>query len=119
VSLSYLDGVRAQPDNLRRSATVVRAALAGPVAAGAITALEHGTLVAFGMGASNHAATGFANVLRAAGRPAFALSAGDRNGTWHHYHYCRNHDLVRAHGAEHTRVAHGGDAEASGLALRL
>jgi site-specific DNA recombinase len=24
-----------------------------------------------------------------------------RNGTWHRYYYCRNHDLVRAGGAEH------------------
>ena len=74
---SYLDGVRAQPENLRRSAEVVAAALAGPFGAGAAAAVRRGVLVAFGMGASTHAATGFAACLRRAGLPAMAVSASD------------------------------------------
>jgi glutamine---fructose-6-phosphate transaminase (isomerizing) len=77
VSVGYLDGVRGQPDNLRRSAVVLRAALAGPVGSGAVAALRRGALVALGMGASTHAAAGFAAVLRATGRPALGMSAAD------------------------------------------
>lgn len=77
MSVGYLDGVRGQPDNLRRSAARVRAALAGPVGSEAATAVQRGGLVALGMGASTHAAMGFAAVLRAAGRAAVAMSAAD------------------------------------------
>lgn len=77
MSISYLDGVRGQPDNLRRSAAVVGTALAGPVGADTVAALQRGGLIAFGMGASTHASAGFAAVLRAAGHPAVAMSAAD------------------------------------------
>ncbi|MEU5721815.1 hypothetical protein [Micromonospora sp. NPDC047738] len=52
MNLHYLDGVRAQPENLRRPAAAVRAALAGPAGAQAAAASRWGNLVAFGMGAS-------------------------------------------------------------------
>lgn len=85
---NYLAGVRAQPENLRRSAAIVRAALAGPIGArvaalagaggpGTAAASGPGLIVAFGMGASTHAAAGFAAVLRVAGVPAIAASAAD------------------------------------------
>lgn len=77
MSTRYLDGVRGQPDNLRRSAAVVRAALAGPVGSAAVAALGRGGVVALGMGASTHAAAGFAAVLRAANQAAVAMSAAD------------------------------------------
>jgi glucosamine--fructose-6-phosphate aminotransferase (isomerizing) len=60
-----------------RSASVVRAALARPVGARAAAAVELGCLLAFGMGASAHAAAGFAALMRRAGRPALAASAAD------------------------------------------
>ncbi|OKI44700.1 SIS domain-containing protein [Micromonospora sp. CB01531] len=69
--------MRAQPENLRRSAAAVRAALAGPAGAQAAAASRWGNLVAFGMGASAHAAAGFAAALRAAGLPATSASAAD------------------------------------------
>jgi glucosamine--fructose-6-phosphate aminotransferase (isomerizing) len=77
MSRSFLDGVLAQPDNLAQSASVVRAALAGPVGARAAAAVERGCLLAFGMGASAHAAAGFAASMRGTGRPALAVSAAD------------------------------------------
>ncbi|MGR6319866.1 SIS domain-containing protein [Micromonospora soli] len=77
MTLPYLDGVLAQPDNLRRSAEAVRTALAGPVGAQAAAVARWGSLVAFGMGASAHAAAGFAAALRADGLPATAVSAAD------------------------------------------
>jgi glutamine---fructose-6-phosphate transaminase (isomerizing) len=67
----YLDGVRAQPDVLRRSAETVRAALAGSAV---VDALHEGRVAVVGMGASAAAASGFAAALRAAGRPASAVS---------------------------------------------
>ncbi|SCG73306.1 SIS domain-containing protein [Micromonospora inositola] len=77
MTVAYLAGVRAQPDNLRRSAETVRAALAGPAGAQAAAASRWGSLLAFGMGASSHAAAGFAAVLRAGGLPAISASAAD------------------------------------------
>lgn len=73
----YLDGVLAQPENLRRSAEAVRTALAGPVGAQAASVARWGGVVAFGMGASAHAAVGFAASLRADGLPVAAASAAD------------------------------------------
>jgi glucosamine--fructose-6-phosphate aminotransferase (isomerizing) len=75
--VSYLDGVQAQPDILARSASVVTAALAGRVGSRMVSTVRRGNLLAYGMGASTHAAAGFAAVLRAAGRPATAMSAAD------------------------------------------
>jgi glutamine---fructose-6-phosphate transaminase (isomerizing) len=76
MSPPYLDGVRAQPGNLRRSAQTVRTALAG--AAGTrVAALRRGGTMVFGMGASRHGAAGFAAALRAAGMPAMSASAAD------------------------------------------
>ncbi|GII23809.1 SIS domain-containing protein [Planosporangium mesophilum] len=70
----FIDGVRSQPDVLRRSAAAVREALDG----GPVTELlGRGRIAAIGMGASTHAVAGFAAALRAAGRPAVALSAAD------------------------------------------
>jgi glucosamine--fructose-6-phosphate aminotransferase (isomerizing) len=67
VSRPYPDAVLAQPENLARSAAVVRSALA----AGAFhPALGTGRVAALGMGASAAAAAGFAAVLRGAGRAA-------------------------------------------------
>ncbi|HEX2356227.1 MAG TPA: hypothetical protein VHI50_07165 [Micromonosporaceae bacterium] len=77
MSEPFLAGVRAQPDNLVRSASVVRAALAGPAGARAVQAMRRGCLLAFGMGASAYAAAGFAAAVRRAGRPALAASAAD------------------------------------------
>lgn len=74
---SFLDAVRAQPRNLALSASSVRTALRAPAGKAALAALGSGRIVAFGMGASAAAATGFAAVLREAGRAATALSAAD------------------------------------------
>lgn len=69
MTVGYLDGVLSQPENLRRSADSVRALL---------TLIEiPGGLVAFGMGASSHAAAGFAAVLRDRGVPAISSSAAE------------------------------------------
>jgi glutamine---fructose-6-phosphate transaminase (isomerizing) len=65
----YLEAVRMQPDNLIRSRTVVGPALRS------LTVTS--PLIALGMGASGHAATGFAAALRALGFPAVALSAAE------------------------------------------
>ncbi len=62
---AYLDAVHMQPDNLTRSRAVVGPALG--------SVQLPGPLIALGMGASGHAATGFA----AAYRPAIALSAAE------------------------------------------
>jgi glucosamine--fructose-6-phosphate aminotransferase (isomerizing) len=63
---SYLDAVHAQPSNLVRSRAVVSSALE-------TLRLPPGLLVAFGMGASAHAAAGLAAVYE----PAIALSAAE------------------------------------------
>ncbi|HEV7899996.1 MAG TPA: SIS domain-containing protein [Planosporangium sp.] len=73
----FIEGVRSQPDVLARSAVTVRDALTGPLGGFAVEVLDRGPIAAIGMGASTHAVTGFAAALRAAGRPAFALSAAD------------------------------------------
>ncbi|MCW3844965.1 SIS domain-containing protein [Micromonospora yasonensis] len=80
MTVAYLDGVRAQPENLRRSALTVRAALAGPAGAQAAAVSRWGSLSAFGMGASGHAAAAFAAVLRADGLPVTSASAADLQG---------------------------------------
>jgi glucosamine--fructose-6-phosphate aminotransferase (isomerizing) len=77
MSREFLDGVLAQADNLARSASVVRAALAGPGGGAAAEAIRRGCLLAFGMGASAHAAAGLAAAVRLSGRPALAASAAD------------------------------------------
>ncbi|PWU46311.1 hypothetical protein DLE60_18675 [Micromonospora globispora] len=77
MSTPYLDGVRAQADNLRRSADVVAAALSGGIGSRMVETVRRGLTLTCGMGASTHAAVGFAAVLRAAGRPAIAVSAAD------------------------------------------
>lgn len=77
MTIAYLDGVRAQPDNLRRSAEAVRVALAGPAGAHVSAVSRQGSMVAFGMGASSHAAAGLAAVLRASGKPCISASAAD------------------------------------------
>jgi len=74
---SYLDGVRSQPANLRRSAAAVTAALAGPAGDAARAALGGGRIAVLGMGASAAAAAGFAAALRAAGRAAVAVSPAE------------------------------------------
>lgn len=76
MTVGYLDGVRSQPENLRRSAQTVRAALSGPAGAALTDRAQDGVL-AFGMGASAHAAAGFAAVLRQRGVPALSASAAD------------------------------------------
>ncbi|HEU4349013.1 MAG TPA: hypothetical protein VFR35_14640 [Actinoplanes sp.] len=80
MSVDYLEGVRSQPENLRRSADTVRAALAGPRGAELAALRAADGIIAFGMGASGHAAAGFAAVLRAAGVPALSASAADLIG---------------------------------------
>jgi len=74
---SFLDAVRAQPENLAASAATVRAALGSPAGAAALGALGSGRIAVLGMGASAAAATGFAAALREAGRPATAVSAAE------------------------------------------
>ena len=68
--LDYFDAVRAQPGLLAAAAPAVVAALPDVV-----PALDGVGVTAFGMGASTHAAAGFAAALRAAGRYAVAASA--------------------------------------------
>jgi glutamine---fructose-6-phosphate transaminase (isomerizing) len=63
---AFADAIRAQPAALRHALTVTRRWPAFD---------PGGLLVVFGMGASAHAARGFAAGLRQAGRPAVALSA--------------------------------------------
>jgi glucosamine--fructose-6-phosphate aminotransferase (isomerizing) len=70
VELDFLAAVRAQPGLLAAAAPAVLAALPD-----AVQALSGERLTAFGMGASTHAAAGFAAALRAAGRSAVATSA--------------------------------------------
>jgi glucosamine--fructose-6-phosphate aminotransferase (isomerizing) len=79
MTVGYLEGVRSQPENLRRSAATVRATLSGPVGA-ELAALRPGGFLAIGMGASGHAAAGFATVLRDRGVPALSASAADLIG---------------------------------------
>lgn len=73
MTVEFLDGVRSQPANLAASREVVRAALS----ALDVSVLRHGTSVLLGIGASGHAATGFATRLRTRGAHAYALSSGD------------------------------------------
>jgi glutamine---fructose-6-phosphate transaminase (isomerizing) len=68
--LDYFEAVRAQPRLLAAAAPAVVAALPEVV-----PALSGVSVTAFGMGASTHAAAGFAAALRAAGRSAVAASA--------------------------------------------
>jgi glutamine---fructose-6-phosphate transaminase (isomerizing) len=70
MSPTYHEAVRAQPANLVRSRAVVSAAL------DRLAPLEP-PLIALGMGASAHAALGFAAALREAGFSAVALSAAE------------------------------------------
>jgi glutamine---fructose-6-phosphate transaminase (isomerizing) len=74
---TFIDVVRAQPEILARSAATVRTGLAD---GRLVKLLRGGRLLAFGMGASRHAATAFAATLRAAGWSAFAASACDVTG---------------------------------------
>lgn len=76
MDVDFIDGVRSQPENLARSAAPVRAALAGGVA----DRLGTSAVLCFGMGASTHAATAFAALLRGAGHPVLACSAADLLG---------------------------------------
>jgi glucosamine--fructose-6-phosphate aminotransferase (isomerizing) len=71
--VEFLDGVRAQPGYLERSRGLVQAALRGIDTA----ALRRGTTLAVGIGASGHAAAGFAARLRARGATAYPFSPGD------------------------------------------
>ena len=68
--VDYFEAVRAQPGLLAAAAQAVVAALPDVV-----PALDSLSVIAFGMGASTHAAAGFAAALRAAGRSAVAASA--------------------------------------------
>jgi glutamine---fructose-6-phosphate transaminase (isomerizing) len=68
--LDYFEAVRAQPGLLAAAAPAVVAALPDVV-----PVLDGVEVTAFGMGASTHAAAGFAAELRAAGRYAVAASA--------------------------------------------
>lgn len=71
--MEFLDGVRAQPDYLAASRAMVAEALDGMDA----TVLRRGTTVVLGIGASGHAAAGFAARLRERGARAYAVSSGD------------------------------------------
>ncbi|MGO9972508.1 MAG: SIS domain-containing protein [Solirubrobacteraceae bacterium] len=69
MSLSFAEGVRAQPGNLRAAART-----AGEVLSGAdLTPFREGTLVLSGIGASWHALAPAIAALRAGGRRAFAV----------------------------------------------
>jgi glucosamine--fructose-6-phosphate aminotransferase (isomerizing) len=71
--VEFLDGVHAQPEYLERSRGLVHAALRDIDTA----ALRHGTTLAVGIGASGHAAAGFAARLRERGAGAYPFSPGD------------------------------------------
>jgi glucosamine--fructose-6-phosphate aminotransferase (isomerizing) len=73
MTLSFRDGVLAQPDNLRRAAASMRETLAQAD----IGAMCDGTLVLSGIGASGHALVPAVLALRAAGRRAFAVSPAE------------------------------------------
>ena len=71
--MDFLDGVRAQPDYLAASRATVAEALDGMDT----SVLRRGTTVVLGIGASGHAAAGFAARLRERGARAYAVSSGD------------------------------------------
>jgi glutamine---fructose-6-phosphate transaminase (isomerizing) len=71
VSMGYLEDILAQPENLARSHETFTEALRDAD----LSAFEAGPLVLAGMGSSYFAAMPASCALRAAGRPAFALSA--------------------------------------------
>lgn len=71
--VEFLEGVRAQPENLAASREIVRKALDGLDA----SVLRRGTSVILGIGASGHAAAGYAARLRERGARAYAVSSGD------------------------------------------
>jgi glucosamine--fructose-6-phosphate aminotransferase (isomerizing) len=80
MDVEFLAGVRSQPDNLARSAAALRGLLDSGAGERLARDAGRGALLAFGMGASAHAATAFAALLRAAGRPVLACSAADLLG---------------------------------------
>lgn len=71
--VEFLQGVRAQPEYLAASREIVRKALADLDA----SVLRRGTSVILGIGASGHAAAGYAARLRERGARAYAVSSGD------------------------------------------
>lgn len=71
MSLSFREGIEAQPENLRRGAEAVREAL-GEID---LARLREGTVVFSGIGASWHALLPTVRALRRAGRRAFAVPA--------------------------------------------
>lgn len=71
--VEFLQGVRAQPEYLAASREIVRKALADLDA----SVLRRGTSVILGIGASGHAASGYAARLRERGARAYAVSSGD------------------------------------------
>ncbi len=77
MSASFLEGVLAQPENLRDAAARVTDALA----AGDLGPLRAGTIVLSGIGASWHALLPATRALRRAGRRAFAVPAPELPGT--------------------------------------
>ncbi len=77
MTVPYLDGLLAQPDNLGQSAAIVSAALDDTAGQTAVATLAGGRVVALGMGASTAAALGFAAALRRVGRAVLAASASD------------------------------------------
>jgi glutamine---fructose-6-phosphate transaminase (isomerizing) len=72
-SNTFAEAIRRQPDNLAAAAEAFRAAAADVD----LTALCQGTIVLSGVGASGHALIPAMLALRAAGRRAFAVSAGE------------------------------------------
>lgn len=71
--VEFLRGVRAQPEYLAASREIVRKAL-GDLDA---SVLRRGASVILGIGASGHAAAGYAARLRERGARAYAVSSGD------------------------------------------
>ena len=76
-TLSFVEGVRAQPENLREAAAGMRDALA----ASDLEPLREGTIVFCGIGASWHALLPSVRRLRLAGRRAFAVPAPELAAT--------------------------------------
>jgi glutamine---fructose-6-phosphate transaminase (isomerizing) len=73
MSLSFAEGVQAQPANLRAASTAMRERLAEID----LTPLRRGTVVLSGIGASWHALVPAVRALRAAGRRAFAVGPAE------------------------------------------
>lgn len=71
MSVGYLEDIFSQPENLSRSREVFSEALREAD----LSSFVHGSIVFAGMGSSHFAAIPAAYALRAAGRPAFAVSA--------------------------------------------